>query len=107
MYLEVDRVDHKGIVWAILSRQVAENPVENTHLRPAPEPITQRLLRTTLAWRIAPLKPVFEHINDARNHPLVISPWHPVRARKEWRNLRDLGRRKRQINPTWQLQLPA
>jgi hypothetical protein len=37
----------------------------------------QRLVRSALACRILPLKPVFEHINDAQNHPPLINKWNP------------------------------
>ena len=71
--LEVGGVNHQGIELAILNRQVAKI----LSLHPAPIAIMQRLVRSALACRILPLKPVFEHINDAQNHPPLINKWNP------------------------------
>lgn len=63
-------------------RQMTENPVENTHLGPAPKPVVERLVRTVFARGILPLEALLEYEDNARNHTPVINPRHAVRVGK-------------------------
>jgi hypothetical protein len=83
MRLEVHRLDHDPVGFARFAYQFNEDAVEHTQTAPADEPVVDRLMRAAGLGRIAPHQAMLDHIDDRRDDPAIINPWHPMRQREK------------------------
>lgn len=83
MSLEVRAVDHQALGHAALTSQSGKDASEHAELAPADEPVVKCLVRPVDGWRIFPLKPVTNDVNDAADDPAIVDPSQATGARKE------------------------
>ncbi len=85
------RIGHDALRFGSFPGKASEVAIEHAHEAPADEAIVERLVRAVAGWRVLPLKPVADHVDDATHHPPVIHPRNTVRKREE-RDIRAIWR---------------
>ena len=64
MSLQMRRIDHDTLRFRSFPGKAGEDAVEYPHQAPADEAIVERLVRAIAGWRVLPLKPVADHVDD-------------------------------------------
>lgn len=83
MRLQMRAVDHQPFQQSGRRRELGEDVGEHAEAAPADKPVVERLVRAIAAWRIFPLQTMADHVDDPADHPAVVHPGKPARARKK------------------------
>lgn len=74
MGLEICRVDHHGLLFAVLGGQICHHPGEDAFLAPPLPSAVERLMRTILLRRIPPTQAIAIDEDNAAQNPPAIDP---------------------------------
>ena len=83
MGLEVGRVDHHGLLFAMLSGQACDDLRDDTFLAPRLPTAEESLVRAIGSRRIAPPQPIAVDEDNPARKTLIIDPMLAARLRKE------------------------
>jgi hypothetical protein len=76
-------VDHHAVGRAALGRKVGEDSVEDTHARPANEPVVESLVGAINRGRIPPSQTMPDHMNYPTDHTPVVPARNATRPREK------------------------
>jgi len=83
--LDATAVDEQSIWSAAGSRQRAENAFPDAALRPADEPIVERLLRTIDVSTVRPATAAAKRVDNPAQHSTIIRAWLAANIRRQKR----------------------